>query len=372
LREENAIQDVEEIQDNLTLLRAYVAFHAGDFYNAIQQGTLLLQKQGSMRTSLRERVYLAMGEFYLVGGEFEKSIPLLREAIGLARQMQNLVLFTKSTFRLGGALKTKGLLVEAEKGYWENLKILRDSGLGDSSLMGRPEIGLGDILREKGNLVAAEKMLADGIKHLQLFEAPYDLVLAYIYLSRLENERGNIPQALALIEQADQLFQVYTIPPTFRSIWEYYRVSAWIANANWDQIERWMAEQQRKPDIPLSFARELILMAISRVHIAQGKYNDALNLLVPLAQDVEAEGHCGRLIEILNLLAVALYKKGNTNEALAYLRKSLTIAEPEGYLRIFLDEGEPMIDLLKQLRNLVSATYSKVYVNQLLEAYLLT
>ena len=61
--------------------------------------------------------------------------------------------------------------------------------------------------------------------------------------------------------------------------------------------------------------------------------------------------------------------EGSTDEALAYLSKSLALGEPEGCLHIFLDEGEPMIVLLEQLRESDLSPQLKDYVNRLLEAY---
>jgi LuxR family maltose regulon positive regulatory protein len=366
LQEEEDTHQVEEIQNNLTILRAYTAFFAGDLASAINLGRSLLEKQQSMRTSLRGQLYQALGEFYLTVGEFEKSTPFLREAMVLGKQTPNLFLFTISTFRLGGLLKSQGKLLEAEKVYQENLKHLHEAGLRDSSLMGKSEIGLGDIIRERGDLITAEKILLQGLRHSQLQEQPYDLVFAYLYLSQLEHEKGNVQRALELLEQADKLFQIYSIPPTVRLMWEYYCVRLWMAKEEWEQIEKWIEKRHLEIDVPVIYLNELILTALSRVHIARGELSEALSLLGLLAQEVETAGRYGRLIEIWNLSALALYKKGNTDEALDNLRKSLTLAEPEGYARIFLDEGEPMIELLKRLRGSNLSPPLKEYANRLL------
>ncbi|HLO15523.1 MAG TPA: hypothetical protein VK206_11885, partial [Anaerolineales bacterium] len=366
--EEGDTHRVEEIQNNISILRAYHAFFVGDLSNAINQAKPLLEKQHKMTTRLRGQVYQAMGECYLVTGELEKCIPLLREAMNLSIQIPNVFLFTRSAFRLGRALTVQGKLVEAKKVYQDNLRLLRESGLTDGSLLWRSEIGLGDSVRERGDLVTAERLLTEGLKHAQLQGQPFDLVFAYLYLSRLEHEKGNNQRALKLLEQADQLFQTHAIPANVRAQWEYYCVPIWIAIDDWKQIERWRDRRHLESGVPLDYSNEQLLMALSRVHIAQGKLTDALNLLAQLAQEVEAVGRNGRLIEIWNLFALAFHQKGNSEEALNFLRKSLMLAEPEGYRQIFLGEGEPMIKLLKQLRESDLTPRLQGYVNRLLES----
>ncbi|HLO15260.1 MAG TPA: BTAD domain-containing putative transcriptional regulator, partial [Anaerolineales bacterium] len=240
IHEEGDTHHVEEIQNNITILRAYRAFFVGDLVNAINQAEPLLEKQYKMKNRLRGQVYQAMGEFYLVAGELEKCVPLLREAMNLSIQIPNVFLFTRSAFRLGRALIVQGKLAEAKKVYQDSLRLLRDSGLTDGSLLWRAEIGLGDVIRERGDLVTAERLLTEGLKHAQLQGQPFDLVFAYLYLSRLEHAKGNSQHALELLEQADQLFQTYAIPANVRAQWEYYCVPIWIATDDREQIERWM------------------------------------------------------------------------------------------------------------------------------------
>jgi LuxR family maltose regulon positive regulatory protein len=87
-----------------------------------------------------------------------------------------------------------------------------------------------------------------------------------------------------------------------------------------------------------------------------------------LASAAETGGRNGRLIEILVLRALSLRASGKMELALDILIKCLVLAEPEGYIRIFLDEDEPMLKLLKRLRTKKLTPQLKDYVNRLLEA----
>jgi LuxR family maltose regulon positive regulatory protein len=73
-----------------------------------------------------------------------------------------------------------------------------------------------------------------------------------------------------------------------------------------------------------------------------------MGLLERLLQAAEAGGRTGSAIEILALQALAHRAQGDITRALVPLERALTLAEPEGYVRIFVDEGSPMAQLLRE------------------------
>jgi LuxR family maltose regulon positive regulatory protein len=117
-------------------------------------------------------------------------------------------------------------------------------------------------------------------------------------------------------------------------------------------------------------------ITLVRLLIAQGEHREALGLLERLLEAAEAGGRGGSVIEILVLKALALQAQNDTPNALAALQRALSLAEPEGYVRTFVDEGAPMATLLKQLLKTYktqqpSAAEPEVsleYVRKLLEA----
>jgi LuxR family maltose regulon positive regulatory protein len=116
----------------------------------------------------------------------------------------------------------------------------------------------------------------------------------------------------------------------------------------------WVREQGLSPDNDLCYLREFEHIILTRILIAQyqndridGSIHAAMRLLDRLLQAAEEGGRMGSVIEILALQAlahqaIAPKERGNITPALAPLERALTLAEPEGYVRIFVDEGEPM------------------------------
>jgi len=121
-------------------------------------------------------------------------------------------------------------------------------------------------------------------------------------------------------------------------------------------LEKWRALYKVMPNEPIDIAT-----AYSR--LAEGKFGEADELLEKLQQSAEKTGRNGNLIEILLLRALAIQAKGNTQRAVDLIVKALFLAEPEGYVRIFVDMGASMAALLKDVAQRGVATH---YVHRLL------
>ena len=104
-------------------------------------------------------------------------------------------------------------------------------------------------------------------------------------------------------------------------------------------------------DDDLSYLREFEHITLARMLLARHQdersLREATRLLERLLLAAEKGGRTGRVIEILVLQALARQRLGNIPAALACLERAVTLAEPEGYVRVFADEGPPMASLLK-------------------------
>jgi LuxR family maltose regulon positive regulatory protein len=98
--------------------------------------------------------------------------------------------------------------------------------------------------------------------------------------------------------------------------------------------------------------------------LANGEYDQALELLCPLFEQAEVTGRIRTSIEAAIVLSVVAHARNKTTTALHWLAKVLALAESEGFLRVFLDEGSPIAELLPKVRH----TAPK-FVDRLLEAF---
>ncbi len=134
-----------------------------------------------------------------------------------------------------------------------------------------------------------------------------------------------------------------------------HQARLWLAQGNLKAAIRWAEGRELDRDVeseesssysPLVRALENITLA--RICIARDRPDEALEVLESLLQTAETAGWTGFVIEILALQALALQAQGDVPEAVIALERALSLAEPEGYVRTFIDEGAPMAELLRQ------------------------
>jgi len=194
----------------------------------------------------------------------------------------------------------------------------------------------------------------------------------YLALARLQQARGESNQALATLDAFTQVAEQRSFASILLAHGAAVRAQVELGQGNLAAASRW-TETHGLPEVSdLSYPREQEYLTLVRVRIAQARehptgpfLSQALVLLERLQEDAEAKMRMRSVLEILVLRALALSAQGNTIESLAALGRALPRAEPEGYIRLFLDEGVPMIALLRQAhaRGLIPG-----YVASLLEA----
>jgi LuxR family maltose regulon positive regulatory protein len=213
--------------------------------------------------------------------------------------------------------------------------------------------GISELHRERGDLETAAQDLLTGRKLGEQVELPDWQHRWYIAQARLHETKGDLDGALDLLEEAERRF-VRTPVPIIRPI-AALKTRIRIAQGKIAEALDWVLARDLSVDDELSYLHEFEHMTLARVLIAQekrglvdGSIHDAQGLLERLLQAAEEGGRKGSVIEILVLQALAHEVQGNFAPALVSLERALTLAEPEGYVRIFVDEGLPMARLLSE------------------------
>jgi LuxR family maltose regulon positive regulatory protein len=167
---------------------------------------------------------------------------------------------------------------------------------------------------------------------------------------------------------------VRTTVPDFHPI-DALKARMYLRQGRLSEALAWARERGLSVDDDLSYLSEFEHITLARVLIAQykndplaGSIHEAIDLLERLLQAAEAGRRMGSVIEILVVQALALQAQGNVSLALASMERALTLAEPEGYIRIFVDEGEPMRSLIEKQSCGQEKTFLG-YVDKLLAAF---
>jgi LuxR family maltose regulon positive regulatory protein len=183
------------------------------------------------------------------------------------------------------------------------------------------------------------------------------VTLGYTAQARLEWARGNYRKAFITLDKFELFARQRNFVPHLVARGGAVRAQIELAQGNLAAAIHWAdTSGLSTSDDNLSYPREWEYLTLVRVRIAQGRddpasnfLQDALNLLNRLLQDAKAKARMGSALEIDILRVLALDAQGDHQRAQIALERAVMLAEPEGYMRTFLDEGEPMLTLLSKL-----------------------
>ena len=289
------------------------------------------------------------------------------EAITLGQATGNLLLAIYAATGLAELAEVQGQLHQAARTYQQALQLatLRDGQ--PLPLAGAAHIGLGKVAGEWNDLAQAADHLTVGIDLGRQGGVEGIILDGSITLAFVRQAQGDAEGALALMREAAQLAEKWNQPATLIRV-AAFAARLWLAQGQLEPALRWARQSGVSADDEPQESLEIEQTTLARILLAQGAWDEARRLLNRLLSLAEAAGRRGRVIELLALQALMFQGCGELDSALITLARALTFAEPEGYIRIFADEGAPMANLLASMRN-QRLTISQSYLDQVLAAF---
>jgi len=303
--------------------------------------------------SLVEVMASALATAY--GGEhLEKAFQAAQAAREKGLAAGNVFLAAHATNGLAMARFHQGRLSEAAEYYRQLVDLGMQGTASQLPLAAVGQVGLATICLERNELDAAEQHVDEGLRLGKHSVGTNTLVSASVTLSRLRQYSGDGEGALEALDEVERLGHVRDSAPAVHRL---TRQRAWLKLSEGDLdgadhlIKRLdgpfgQATFEWKPPAPFHEGQQILQ---ARVHLGRGQADLALAVLDQLEPAAEAAGRFGRIIEIRLLKALAWLALGDKAAALTALQESLALAEPEGYLRVYLDEGGRLLPLLSAL-----------------------
>ncbi|MCC7446107.1 MAG: helix-turn-helix transcriptional regulator [Anaerolineae bacterium] len=264
----------------------------------------------------------------------------------------------------------QGRLHEAMSMYERGLQLTTQ---GKPALRGAADmyVGMSQLHYEHNDLKAATQYLLRNQELGEFAGMPQNEHRWRVAMARIRQAQGDLDGALDLLHEAERLYRS-DLFPNVRPI-AALKTRAWIAQGRLGDALGWAHEQGLSVEDDLSYLREFDHVTLVRVLLAQYKLElidhsvqAASGLLDRLLQAAETGRRTGSILEILVLQALACQMQGDVPAALVPLERALTLAEPEGYVRMFVDEGSPMALLLEKA---AKQGIAPNYVRQLLRAF---
>jgi LuxR family maltose regulon positive regulatory protein len=390
LRDENLDESARAACDLVTtyipMIEAYLAFERGNApEEAIRLALQALERLPADNLRLRGAFANVIAQAHLQLGNLDAAERAFAEARQFGEASDGPYLALAATYAQAHVARERGQLHRAAALCRDVLRSIAEP----AEWAGRPlpvagavSIVLGSILLEWNDLEEAARALTKGLEQARLTDFLPGLVEGYTWLIRLRRAQGDAAGAFDLIEQAKQIW------PFFAEYFDAQRARLWLAQAESEsgrlaEAARWALErrvtledEQKIPSILPLFGRDLARLTLARLLVAQRRQallasrppdlQRLLEFLEGRHHLADEEGWTGRALEILLVQALALQVQGDAARAVAALERARALAEPEGYVRLFVDEGAPLARLLYQA---AERGIAPTYAGRLLAAF---
>lgn len=315
-----------------------------------RQALEYLPDDDPFRASLRCAATSILGDANWLNGSLEEARRFYEDAVRMSRAAGDVHMAIIATSNLADILVEQGQLHRAATAYTEALQMATGPDGQRLPLADSIYAGLSRVFYEWNDLEAAAQTIHQCIELGQRWGNSNLLAAAYVTLARLERALSNPEKAREAAAAVEQLASEHALSPR-RSNWVRSALARlWLAGGDLDRVSYAVQDSGLPLDGDIPYQREPEHLVLLRLLLARGDHDAALALAGRLLHRAEAADRRGRIVELLILQALALQGKKETAQALSALGRAISLAQAEGYVRLFLDEGEPIARLLHQAR----------------------
>jgi len=342
------------------IYRSVGARFRGNFSDAVtfsQRGIELLPGK-NLRGEGIATLFLSHAYFY--AGDTNMAEKTLLKAIQTNLASGHVAACLNAYHHLAQLRVLQARLHEAKEVYQQAIEF--SEGQSQPVFVGVEHTGMGDLKREWNDIAAAVEEICQGVYLAEAADDIFFLRDAYLAASRLALSQRDWEKAQDFVYKAEQVVRRNPESVDIGFV-QACRARLQLAYGNTQAAINWAQGCGLSVDDDLSFLNEFGHLCLARVFLLKGNLPEAERLLKRLIQAAEAGGRMGRVIEILIVLSLVKQAQGKLKPAIEVLDRALALAEPEGYIRVFLDEDKPMQDLL---RRAASKGVHPAYVRQLL------
>ena len=354
----------------IALARAYNAQVQGNLVTTVKYAEQAIQLIPENDFYRRAQAIITLEASHWASGNLESAIRAIRDWMESMTLLGNHVFVVASAFGVADLLVGLGRLGEAERAYQDALQLAAQHGPEAEHITAHHHLGLSMIYHQRGDdALAAHHLQRAAELGLQTTLADW-LYRWHMAQTQLKEAVGDLETALTLLDEAKRVY-IQTVVPDLRPI-AALKARIHLKQGRPDKVRAWAAERGLSLADEVSYLHEFEHLTLARLEIANPLVTA---LLARLLQAAEAQKRQGSALDILLVQALAHEAQGNRSQALAALKGALSLAEPEGYISIFVDEGEPMRMLIADFRysiekQMSSSAHAQLgYTGKLLAAF---
>ncbi len=347
-------------------IRAVMATYRSDAVESKHYARLAQQLLPEDDLNWRSAAAMALADAYVFLGEYDQAHQARFESNKICQTAGNTYIYLIDRTKFILVLKARGELLQAQNHCRQLMEYAADNGFSEPGTIGWIQTILGDILAETNQLDEAYEIVREGVNLTELGRDVTLLSWSNMCLTRILISLGDFDGAEIIIKKTDELSQKATIPPIVKYQLMNYRVRIWLSQGRLDAAIKWMQEQTADHKSQKTYVDRMLNIPLTRIQIAQNLTEEANKRILTLLDAAESGGHISRVIELSILQALNLQAVDDKETAFGPLEKALSLAQPRGYFRIFVDEGPPMARLLYRA---LDREIEPEYVQRILAAF---
>ncbi len=359
-------EDSQAARSHIAAIRALAVARRGEAKRAITLAHEAIDELPESEVIIRGIVIFTLGDASWQTGDLAGAMRAFAEASQINAAVGNFLAGVLALSSSAALLAEQGELHQAAGSFQKALQLATRSDGRMMPAAAQAFLGLSGIEYEWNELDSAGRSVEQALEFGHRWGNPDTLAGAYLMRARLQQARGDTHSAVASLHEAEELARGHGVTTVRVPQIDAFRVRIWLEQANHEAVTRWAHAHPLNPVDEITYQHQVAYLTSARILIAQERADTALTLLEPILVQVEALGQMGRALEVLILQSLALADLGDMPRALSVLARALTFGQSEGYVRVFLDEGTAMANLL---RHAGSHGLSPKYVAALLSQF---
>ncbi len=338
-----------QLEGRIASMRAYIAWFQGDIPGILLWSQRAMEQLPQEDSLWRSLAIVNLGDAYYLQGDMEMAYRTYEEALSVSRTAGNFYITMSHYVKVGVVKLIRGQLLALVQFCREVIELAEGRGYGHTPRLGSFYLLIGEALCEQNDLDQAWEFVTRGDAMVAKTLELHILGWSYLTLLRVAFAKRDLDRVEECLRKLDILAMEGEVP-----LWIAGRTAAWKVRILLQEGKHTLASQVLKdremaPGLPPDFLRGEERLALARLMISDGDLVRALDVLDTHLEAAEAGRRTTRMIQILILKAVAHQANGDSEASETVIERALELAEPEGFLRVFVDEGEPMIRLLRRV-----------------------
>ena len=362
-------EEVRKVRGMLATFHAHIAAFQGDIPSTIAYANLALTSLPEDDDFLRSLNALNLGTAYWLYGDVIAATRAFTQARKSSQVSDNIYVTLIALCCLAHVQMAQGQLRQAFKLAQQGLRLISERNCDLWWTAAGTYICVGQLFYEWNDLENALFYVEKGLALSK--QAGYKDMLAYGYtvLAKTKQAQGAGEEAFQLIEQGEYSLQGRQNQSWIVATMATSQIRLSLMQGNMERVDAW------QPTHMCNYVHIFEQLTLVRIYIAKEQLAEASNILNQQMDKIVYKEHIAIYIEMHLLKALVYYHQQALDQAILSLEEALELAEPEGYIRLFVSEGLPMTKLLIEIvarrqrgRSQPLRSFSLDYIQRLLMA----